>query len=162
MVTLRLRPRIIKVFLKMFPLIKGFLSNLDQVHLTLGEIYHFIQLLVIVEALSQSWEDCLFSRRTADPIGAFKNFSVIQPLPRGGSSFKGLGIEGFEPPTSSSQMRRSTKLSHIPKSSLRRMSYWNTFTIDLTGAIGHPTGERSRICSLKGCCPSQLDDGALL
>jgi hypothetical protein len=81
MVTLRLRPRIIEVFLKMFPLIKGFLSNLDQVHLTLGEIYHFIQLLVIVEALSQSWEDCLFQTfflvgityyliRTTDPIGA--------------------------------------------------------------------------------------------
>lgn len=43
-----------------------------------------------------------------------------------------VGIEGFEPPTSSSQMRRSTKLSHIPKSSLRRTSYWNAFTIDLT------------------------------
>ena len=80
MVTLRLRPHIIEVFLKMFPLIKGFLSNLDQVHLTLGEIYHLIQLLVIVEALSQCWVHCLFQIffsvgitnyliRTADPIG---------------------------------------------------------------------------------------------
>lgn len=29
------------------------------------------------------------------------------------------------------------------------------------GAIGHPTGNDPRICSLKGCCPSQLDDGAI-
>lgn len=141
--------------------------------LHLEKIYHLIQLLVIVEALSQCWVHCLFQTffsvgshysrliRTADPIGALRTFSITHSLPRGGSSNKELGIEGFEPPTSSSQMRRSTKLSHIPKSILRRMIYWNTFTIDLTGAIGHPTGERSRICSLKGCCPSQLDDGAI-
>ena len=45
----------------------------------------------------------------------FKNFSVTQPLPRGGSSFKGLGVEGFEPPTFCSQSRRTTKLSYTPK-----------------------------------------------
>ena len=43
-----------------------------------------------------------------------------------------VGIEGFEPPTPWSQTKRSTKLSHIPKSSLRRTSYWNAFTTDLT------------------------------